>query len=142
MQFVRDAPNGRTWFRMETEAEAARESEEMKHTVEKYFRREREKAASNYRPTSQLYIERDIGLSAHLSREMPLFLTLRDREGIARVTAMLPPQGRNEPSFRIIIVGPANADPYPAHGDAIEALGKHYDLSLDRDRCFPYSRGT
>lgn len=142
MQFVCDAPEGKTWFRMESETEAARESEDMKHTVEKYFRREREKAATNYRPASQLSIERDIGLSAHLSREMPLFLTLRNREGDALTTAMLPPQGRNEPSFRIIIVGFANADPYSAHGDAIAALGKHYDLTLDRERCFPYSRGT
>ncbi len=142
MQFVCDEPDGKTWFRVETEAEAARESEDMKHTVEKYFRREREKAATNYRPNSQLSIERDIGLSAHLSREMPLFLTLRDREGNALATAMLPPQGRNEPSFRIIIVGPANGDPYPAHGEAIEGLGKHYGLRLDRERCFPYSRGT
>jgi hypothetical protein len=142
MQFVCDAPEGKTWFRMESETEATRESEDMKHTVEKYFRREREKAATNYRPTSQLSIERDIGLSAHLSREMPLFLTLRNREGEALVTAMLPSQGRNEPSFRIIIVGPANADPYPAHGDAIVALAKHCGLTLDRERCFPYSRGT
>jgi hypothetical protein len=142
MQFVCDAPDGKTWFRMETEAEAARESEEMKHAVEKYFRREREKAAANYRPTSQLYIERDIGLSAHLSREMPLFLTLRDHEGNALATAMLPPQGRNEPGFRIIIVGPANADPYSAHADAIDALGKRYGLTLDRESCFPYARGT
>lgn len=142
MQFVCDTPDGKTWFRMDTEAEAARESEEMKHTVEKYFRRERDKAASNYRPTSQLYIERDIGLSAHLSRAMPLFLTLRDREGGALATAMLPPQARNEIGFRMIIVGPANSDPYPAHGIAIEALGKHYGLALDRESCFPYNRGT
>ena len=140
MQFVCDAPEGKTWFRMESEAEAARESEDMKHAVEKYFRREREKAAANYRPTSQLYIERDIGLSAHLSREMSLFLTLRNREGNALVTAMLPPQGRNEPSFRIIIVGPANSDPYSSHAPAIEALAAHCGLTLDRESCFPYSR--
>jgi hypothetical protein len=142
MQFVCDAPDGKTWFRLETESEAVHESGEMKHAVEKYFRREREKAAANYRPTSRHFIERDIGLSAHLSREMPLFLTLRDREGNALATAMLPPQGRNEPSFRIIIVGPANSDPYPAHGPAIEALGAHYKLTLDRESCFPYGRGT
>jgi hypothetical protein len=142
MQFVCDAPAGKSWFRMETDAEATRESDEMKHAVEKYFRREREKAATNYRPTSLNFIERDIGLSAHLSREMPLFLTLRNREGEALATAMLPPRARNEPSFRIIIVGPANADPYPAHGEAIEALAKHYGLTLDRESCFPYARVT
>src|SRR6201996_7911218 len=138
MQFVCDASDGKTWFRMETEAEASRESEEMNHAVEKHFRREREKAITSYKPTSQLYIERDIGLSAHLSREMPLFLTLRDREGNALATAMLPPQARNELGFRIIIVGPANGDPYAAHGDAIAAIGKHYGLTLDRGACYPY----
>ena len=25
-------------------------------------------------------------------------------------------------------------------GDAIEALGRHYGLTLDRHRCFPYRR--
>jgi hypothetical protein len=142
MQFVCDAPGGKSWFRMDTEAEATRESDEMKHAAEKYFRREREKAVANYRPASANFIERDIGLSAHLSREMPLFCTLRNREGEALATAMLPPQARNEPSFRVIIVGPANGDPYPAHGEAIEALGKHYGLTLDRESCFPYARGT
>lgn len=140
MQFVCDAPEGKSWFRMETEAEAAQESEEMKHAVEKYFRRERDKATGSYRPTSQHFIERDIGLSAHLSREMPLFLTLRAHEGNALATAMLPPQPRNEPGFRIIIVGPENSDPYLAHADAIAALGQHYNLTLDREHCYPYGR--
>ena len=44
MQYVCDAPKGKTWFRIETEGEAVHESRLMSHTVEKYFRREREKA--------------------------------------------------------------------------------------------------
>ncbi len=44
MQYVCDAPKGKTWFRIETEGEAAHESRLMRHTVEKYFCREREKA--------------------------------------------------------------------------------------------------
>ena len=44
MQYVCDAPKGKTWFRIETEGEAVHESRLMGHTVEKYFRREREKA--------------------------------------------------------------------------------------------------
>jgi hypothetical protein len=40
----------------------------------------------------------------------------------------------------MIIVGPSNADPYPGQGDAIAALGKHFGLTLDRERCFPYGR--
>ncbi len=138
MEFVCDAPRGRSWFRIETEGEAARESAAMNHTVEKYFRREREKAVQSYKPASQNSIERDIGLNAHLARTMPVFVTLRDREGIALATGMLPPQAQSQPGFRIIIVGPSNADPYPAEGDAIETLAAHYGIALPRDTCFPY----
>ena len=43
MQFVCDAPNG-TWFRIETEGEAIKESQLMNHAVEKHFRRAAEEA--------------------------------------------------------------------------------------------------
>src|SRR5215469_12404012 len=128
MRYVVDAPKGKTWFRIESEAEAARESELMRHAVEKYFRLEREKAAQSYRPISKTFFEQEIGLNAHIQREMPLFLTLRDEDGVAHVTAMLPPGGKDTPSFRIIIVGPGNADPYPGEGDAIKALARHFGL--------------
>ena len=36
MQFVCDGPNG-TWFRIETEGEAIKESQLMNHAVEKHF---------------------------------------------------------------------------------------------------------
>jgi hypothetical protein len=140
MQFVCDSPGRKTWFRIETETEAAQESLAMSHAVEKYFRREQEKAAKNFRPASQTYIEQDIGRAAHIAREMPLFLTLRDREGAPPATAMLPPHAQGNSAFRIIIVGPANSDPYTAHGDAIAALGAHYEMTLHRENCFPYSR--
>ncbi len=140
MQFVVDAPNGKTWFRIETEAEAMRESEIMRHAVEKYFRIERERAAQTYRPASKTFFEQEIGLNAHLRQAMPLFLTLRDQDGNAHVTAMLPPGGKDDPGFRIIIVGPGNADPYLAEADAIKALGDHFGLALARERCFPYRR--
>ena len=142
MQFVCDAPGSTTWFRIETEAEAVQESADMQHTVEKYFRRERDRAIQSYQPLSQHSIERDIGLSAHIARNMAMFLTLRDREGKALVTAMLPPGAKEEPGFRIIIVGPANADPYPAHSDAIATLAAHTGLTLDRENCFPYGRSV
>lgn len=138
MQYVCDAPDGKTWFRLDTEGEANVESEVMRHAVEKYFLREKEKAAQSYQPTSSRLIERDIGLKAHIQREMPVFVTLRDGDGNALVTGMLPPGGRDDQTFKIIFVGPANADPYSAHEEAIEALGKHFGLSLDRNRCFPY----
>ena len=140
MQYVCDAPNGKAWFRIETEGEAAHESRLMAHAVEKHFCRELEKAVQSWHPERPNSIERDIGLKAHVQREMPLFLTLRDGEGNALTTAMLPPGGKYRSGFRIIIVGASNADPYPEQGAAIVALGAHFGLSLDRDRCFPYRR--
>jgi hypothetical protein len=141
MRYVCDAPGGRTWFRIETEAEAVAESDAMRHAVEKFFRREKDKANQTYQPPSKTFFEQEIGLKAHLQREMPVFLTLRDGEGNPLVTAMLPPGGRDDRMFRPIVVGPANADPYPAHGDAIDALAAHFAVSLERERCYPYRRG-
>ncbi len=112
----------------------------MNHAVEKHFRLEREKAKESYQPTSTNYIERDIGLNAHLRQQMPLFLTLRDSEGNALATAMLPPGGNDDGHFRIIIVAAGNADPYPEHEAAIIALGQHFGIELTHDRCFPYRR--
>lgn len=138
MQYVCDAPGRKTWFRIESEAEAAAESEIMRHAVEKYFRREREAAIGKYRPTAANAIERDIGLAAHIARSMPLFLTLREHDGTGIATAMLPPGGKDSDGFRILIVGPANADPFGAQDDAIGALARHYGLTLTRERCYPY----
>lgn len=140
MQYVCDAPNGKAWFRIETEGEAAHESRLMSHTVEKYFRRERERLVEAWRAQRPNALERDIGLEANVQREMPLFLTLRDAEGNALSTAMLPPGGKDRGDFRIIIVAASNADPYPQQGDAIAALGAHYGLTLERSRCYPYGR--
>ncbi len=91
MKYVCDAPGEKTWFRIETQAEAAVESDVMRHAVEKFFSQEQEKATQSYQPPSRSFIEQDIGLSAHVQRAMPLFLTLRDAEGNALATAMLPP---------------------------------------------------
>jgi len=140
MKYICDAPGNKTWFRLETEAEAATESDVMQHAVEKYFRKERDRAMQSYQPTSTIYIEQEIGLKSHLQREMPLFLTLRADDGTALVTAMLPPRGRDDPSFRPIIVGARNLDPYVEHAAAIRALGQHFHIMLDRARCFPYRR--
>lgn len=141
MKYVCDAPGGKTWFRIETEAEAIVESDVMRHAVEKFFRQERDKAAQSYQPPSGAFVEQEIGLNAHLQRTMPLFLTLRDGEGNPLATAMLPPEGRDERRFRPIVVGAANGDPYPEQGDAIRALGAHLGLALERERCYPYRRG-
>jgi hypothetical protein len=138
MRYICDGPTGTTWFRIETEAEAETESEAMRHAVAKYFRREHEKAALSFRPASDRFIEQAIGLKEHIQRIMPLFLTLRDEDGLGLATAMIPPGGRETAGFRCIIVGPGNADPYPAHGAAIEALADHFSMTLDRGRCYPY----
>src|ERR1700724_2320989 len=140
MRYVCDAPGGKTWFRLETEGEAADESSLMRHAVAKYFCSAKDKATLTYQPTSQIFFEQEIGLKAHVQREMPLFLTLRDGEGNALTTAMLPPRGKDRGGFRIIIVAASNADPYPQQDAAIAALGAHFGLTLDRDRCFPYGR--
>lgn len=140
MDYVCDAPDGKTWFRIETEVEADQESALMDHAVAKHFRREQDKATASYKPTSTIYIEQNIGLKAHIKRTMPLFLTLRDKHGEGLATAMLPPGGTEDPSFRTIIVGKANSDPYPEHDAAIKALGVHFGLTLDRESCFPYRR--
>ena len=140
MKFVCDAPGGKAWFRLETDSEAAAESMLMHHAVEKYFRQEKERAIQSYHPTSKVFVEQEIGLKAHLERKMAMFLTLRDAEGAGLATAMLPPGGRDDLSFKMIIVGPKNSDPYAGHGDAIRALGQKFGLTLERSRCFPYHR--
>ena len=141
MQYVCDAPP-KTWFRIETQGEAALESRAMEHAVEKYFRQAYEQAAKTFVPPRSAHlVEQNIGLEAHIQRVMPMFLTLRDGEGTALVTAMLPPAGQDERAFRPIIVGLGNSDPFPEHGDAIRTLGEHFGLTLDPARCYPYRRG-
>src|SRR5579864_8436576 len=140
MRYVCDGPGGKTWFRIESEAEAVAESETMRHAVEKYFRKEHVKAAQSFQPISKVRFEQEIGLKAHIQREMPLFLTLRESDGTPLATAMLPPNGRDDRSFRPIIVGPNNADPYPEQDDETRAQAQHYGMTLERARCYPYRR--
>ena len=139
MRFVCDVAGGQTWFRIETEAEAAQESQLMRHAVEKHFRRAYEEASQSFNPAGVPYIEQDIVRAAHIRRTMPVFVTLRDAEGGPLVTAMLPPK-QADMAFRPVVVGQGNSDPYPAHGDAIDALAKHFGITLDRARCYPYRR--
>jgi hypothetical protein len=140
MRYVCGAPGGATWFRIETEAEAEAEAALMRHAVDKYFRRYEAAARESYRaPAGAPTFEQAIGLKDHVARAMPVFLTLRSDAGEGLATAMLPPQGRNQVNFKIVIVGPDNADPYAAHEEAVEALGQHYGLALPREECFPYA---
>ncbi len=140
MKYICDAPEKMTWFRIETDFEAEQEAELMDHAVDKHFRRERDTAARTFKPVSSIFIEQKIGLGAHIQNTMPLFLTLRDRDGNAHVTAMLPPRGHDDPAFRMIIVGNANSDPYPDYESAIHSLASYFALRLDREFCFPYAR--
>lgn len=140
MEYVCDAPP-HTWFRFLTEAEAAQEAKEMGHAVDKFFRDMRARAVKAYVPPKAVpYIEQSIGREDHIKSSMPLFLTLRDDTGAPQVTAMLPAGGRDDKTFRPIVVGRANADPYPAFAAAIRRLGEHYGISLPADRCYPYRR--
>ena len=140
MQYVCDAPDGATWFRFETEAEAEAEAALMRHVVDKYFRRYEGAARETYRaPKGAATFEQAIGLKDHIAKAMPLFLTLRSSDGEGLATAMLPPGGRNQANFRIVIVGPGNTDPYEAHEPAIEALARHFKIELPREECFPYA---
>ena len=91
MQYICDAPGGKIWFRIETEGEAALETDAMSHAVEKHFRQAWEAATSGYRSTSSSFVEQNIGLKAHIRHVMPIFLTLRSANGDALATAMLPP---------------------------------------------------
>src|SRR5271156_3977127 len=95
MHYVCDAPRDLTWFRLISEAEAVEESRLMNHAVEKYYRREHDKAVAGYRPLTSVFIEQDIGKADHVLRAMPIFLTLRDPDGEALATAMLPPAGQD-----------------------------------------------
>lgn len=140
MKYVCDAPHARTWFRIETEEEACQESALMQHSMAKRFRLEMDRARQNFRPSSTVFVEAEIGLKAHLLREMPMFLTLRDGDGAPLATAMLP-QAPCQSSVRPIILGKGNIDPYMRHADAIAALGKHLGRTLDRARCYPFPPG-
>jgi hypothetical protein len=141
MKYVCDAPGGMMWFSIETHEEASIESHLMWHSMARYFRVEMNKARQTFRPPSSVFFEQEIGLKAHLQREMPLFLTLRDDTGAPLATAVLPPGGSRSPHFRPVILGKNNMDPYVKYTDMIHALGRHFGLTLDWARCYPYPPG-
>ena len=93
MQYVCDAGED-TWFRIETQGEATLESRVMNHTLENNFREAYEMAARLHTPSKSVrFVEQNIGLKAHIQHTMPIFLTLRTKDGTALVTAILPPVG-------------------------------------------------
>ena len=70
---------GKPGFEIETEAEAASESDTMRHAVEKFFRKEQEKATQTFQPLSKVNFEREIGLKAHIQRRNAAVLNLARR---------------------------------------------------------------
>jgi hypothetical protein len=140
MRYVCDAPDGATWFRIETQTEADEEAALMRHAVNRYFADYQAAAEECYTPPEgAARFEEAIGLKDYIARVTPLFLTLRADDGAGLATAMLPPGGRAHRGFRIIIVGAGNADPYVRLSPAIEALAAHYRLPLPREACYPYA---
>ncbi len=141
MLFICDAPDHKTWFAFETEAEAEAESAMMNHAVAKYYHRAISMTKASYRPREGLAsIERDIALKGYVARHAPLFLTLRDAEGAGLATAMIPRDRLHEgvDIQGAVIVGPGNADPWPDHTDAISALERHLGVGLPRSHAYPY----
>ena len=142
MRYVCDAPDRTVWFRIETEGEAFLESLSTQGAVAVFFREERQRALTSYRPRAGLsFIERDIGLEAHIQSTMPLFLTLRDHEGAALVTAILPASGKDNGNYPIFVWGAPGIDPYESHAKALEILEKRFELSIvdQSDVCYMYS---
>ena len=132
MKYICDAPDGKTWFRLETEIDAEQESSLMDHCVVERFRRERARAIQNCRRQSTMSVGQDVGLERQVRVKMPIFLTLRDRAGAALVTAVLAHGTYEEPGAAFLIVGKGNSDPYPDHSAAIEAsTGRAASRSLE-----------
>ena len=139
MRYVCDAGQN-TWFEIESDAEATRESQLMDHAVQKHFGQAYEAARASYVPPDGPFLEQNVGLNAHIRRTMPKFFTLRDPDGNGLATAMFRATSAQAGTTRPIVVGPGNRDPYPEHEGAIRTLGAHFGIELDRARCFPYSR--
>lgn len=139
MKYICDVPGGRTWFRLESEAEAERESARMQHGVAVRFHDERARAIRSYRAQSAASAGGSLPLERHVRIAMPIFLSLRDREDAALVTAMLAHGSPDHPEAELVIVGKGDTDPYPDHGRAIAALSDRLGIDLDRARCFPFA---
>ena len=85
-----------------------------------------------------MFIEQDIGKEAHIRRAMPLFLTLRDENGQALVTAMLPPSGKKAAAASLS--GRAMPIPTPNMRRRSRHWATHFGITLDRTSCYPYRR--
>jgi hypothetical protein len=143
MRFVCDAAGGKAWFRIETAAEAAKESELMRHAVEKHFRRAHEQASQSYKAGAGA-----LRRAGHRARgaHPPGHAGVPDaaRRGGHRARHRHAPAaaGRAGRAGGLQSHGcrPRERRPLPGARGAIRALGRHFGLSLDRIRCYPYGR--
>ena len=126
MQYVCDAPGGKT-------CSGSRRSrgtpgiEMMRHVVEQSYRREQGEGRP-FRPRSNVFFEQGPS-GAHPPGDASLPDPPRCRRQRPR-DRQLPPRGREDRSFRTIIVGREN-DPYLQCADAIKTLARHYGIALD-----------
>jgi hypothetical protein len=120
MRFVCDAAGRKTWFGIETEAEAARESELMRHAVEKHFRRAHEQASQAYRPRAGgPSFEQDIGRAGAHPPGHAGVPDAADGDGDALATRDAPASaggGADNLVCSPMVVGPGNADPTRSTG--------------------------
>lgn len=107
-----------TWFEIETRAQAQEETDRMEHAVVFYFVADARTQEASGTKTYRYFSFRE-GDTSVVTARVPL-------AGVAET------QGP-------IVVGRRNSDPYPDHGDAIEALAAAISTPLP-DSCYPYPR--
>jgi len=132
MRYICDAPGNKTWFCIETEGEAADESDTMQHAVEKYFRKEK-RARDPDLPADldRLHRTGDRPQGASPARDAAVPDAARRRRD-PLVTAMLPAARRDESGLPADSSSArANTDPYTDNADAIRVLAQHFRIVLD-----------
>jgi hypothetical protein len=139
MRFVCDTGEN-TWFEIETEGEAALESELMAHAVQKHFCQAYAAARASYVPSVGPFVEQEIGLKDHIRRAMPRFFTLRDPEGNGLTTAMLRLSCAADSRTPAIIELDPEMLPKLSNCTALFRVRIGIAGAHDRARCYPYSR--
>ena len=85
-----------------------------------------------------MFLEQEIGLKDHVQRGgLPLFLTLRDEDGVGLVTAMVPPEGREERGFRCHPGRPRRPNPRRRASPMLRWASR-LGVALTPARCYPY----
>jgi hypothetical protein len=125
----------KTWFRIETEAEAFQNRRPWTMRW-RYFNRPGA-GRCRLRSTGRAPRHRAEHRPERTSERVPIFSPCATTRATL-ATAMLPPTGQTEREFRPCCgTQPDPIRVYRGH----QALGKHCGLTLDPVRCFPYRRG-